>query len=161
MTRKGLQKESRECYKEKENASKTRIFSSISYSFEIKIRERNLDVCFPSEKIIACVSCKKRPHAIYFQKIKLGLVSCIVALVSALTSFLAIPPVGAEPLSPPVEAQITVKIDKDLYNRGDFMIISGEVKSVVTNVPLTIQVLDPDNNLVHVEQILVASDGRF
>lgn len=95
------------------------------------------------------------------QKIKLGLVSCLVALVSALTSFVVIPPVGAEPLSPPVEAQITVKIDKDLYNRGDFMIMSGEVKSVVANLPLTIQVLDPDNNLVHVEQILVASDGRF
>lgn len=95
------------------------------------------------------------------QKIKFGLVSCLVALVSALTSFVVIPPVGAEPLSPPVEAQITVKIDKDLYNRGDFMIISGEVKSVVANIPLTIQVLDPDNNLVHVEQILVASDGRF
>lgn len=28
-------------------------------------------------------------------------------------------------------------------------------------MPLTIQILDPDNNLVHVEQILVASDGRF
>lgn len=95
------------------------------------------------------------------QKIKLGLVYCLVALVSALTSFVVIPPVGAEPLSPPVEAQITVKIDKDLYNRGDFMIMSGEVKSVVANLPLTIQVLDPDNNLVHVEQILVASDGKF
>lgn len=95
------------------------------------------------------------------QKIKLALVSCLVALVSALTSFLVVPPVEAESLSPPIEAQITVKIDKDLYNRGDVMIVSGEVKSVVTNMPLTIQVLDPDNNLVHVEQILVASDGRF
>ena len=94
-------------------------------------------------------------------KIKLALVSCFVALVSALTSLLIVPPVEAESLSPPIEAQITVKIDKDLYNRGDIMIISGEVKSVVTNIPLTIQILDPDNNLVHVEQILVASDGRF
>ena len=95
------------------------------------------------------------------QKIKLGLASCLVALVSALTSCLIVPPVEAQSLSPPVEAQIAVKIDKDLYNRGDIMIVSGEVKSVVTNTPLTIQVLDPDNNLVHVEQILVASDGRF
>src|SRR5574340_1445439 len=95
------------------------------------------------------------------QKIKLALLSCLVALVSALTSFLIVPPVQAESLSPPIEAQITVKIDKDLYNRGDIMIISGEVKSVVTSIPLTIQILDPDNNLVHVEQILVAADGRF
>ena len=95
------------------------------------------------------------------QKIQLGLASCLVALVSVLTSFLAVPPVEAESLSPPIEAQITVKIDKDLYDRGDVMIVSGEVKSVVTNVPLTIQILDQDNNLVHVEQIVVASDGRF
>jgi len=95
------------------------------------------------------------------QKIKFALASCLVALVSALTSCLIIPPVEAQSLLPPVEAQITVKIDKNLYNRGDVMIVSGEVKSVVSNIPLTIQVLDPDNNLVHVEQILVASDGRF
>lgn len=94
-------------------------------------------------------------------KIKLTLVSCFVAFVSALISFLIVPPVEAESLSPPIEAQIAVKIDKDLYNRGDIMIISGEVKSVVSSIPLTIQILDPDNNLVHVEQILVASDGRF
>lgn len=94
-------------------------------------------------------------------KIKLALVSCFVALVSALTSFLIVPPVEAESLSPPIGAQIAVKIDKDLYNRGDIMIVSGEVQSVVPNIPLTIQILDPDNNLVHVEQILVASDGRF
>ena len=94
-------------------------------------------------------------------KIKLVLISCLVAFVSALTSFPSVPPVEAQSLSPPVEAQITVKIDKDLYNRGDIMVVSGEVKSVVTNVPLTIQILDQDNNLVHVEQILVASDGKF
>ena len=77
------------------------------------------------------------------------------------TFFLAVQYSAAESLSPPTEAQITVKIDKERYNRGDIMIVSGEVKSVVANIPLTIQILDPDNNLVHVEQILVAADGRF
>src|SRR5574340_1638500 len=91
---------------------------------------------------------------------KLGISYCLVVLAMS-TFFLAVQYSAAESLSPPTEAQITVKIDKDRYSRGDIMIVSGEVKSVVANMPLTIQILDPDNNLVHVEQILVASDGRF
>ncbi|HEX5457758.1 MAG TPA: hypothetical protein VFX64_05160 [Candidatus Nitrosotalea sp.] len=75
--------------------------------------------------------------------------------------FLTVQQASAQSLSPPTDAQITVKIDKDRYNRGDIMIVSGQVKSVVTNIPLTLQILDPDNNLVHIEQILVAADGRF
>jgi len=91
---------------------------------------------------------------------KLVIFCCLVVLV--LSTFLStVQYVAAELLSPPTDAQITVKIDKDGYNRGDIMIVSGAVKSVVNNVPLTIQILDPDNNLVHIEQILVAADGRF
>jgi hypothetical protein len=93
-------------------------------------------------------------------KIKLALYLVMVA--SASTFFMLNPPAAAAgPLSPPTEAQIVVKIDKDQYNLGDVMVISGEVQSVVTNVPVTIQILDPNNNLVHVEQILVTADGRF
>ncbi|MGI0018294.1 MAG: hypothetical protein ACREA1_06265 [Nitrosotalea sp.] len=91
---------------------------------------------------------------------KLVISCCLVVLV--LSTFLpTVQYVAAESLSPPTDAQITMKIDKDRYNRGDIMIVSGAVKSVVTNIPLTIQILDPDNNLVHIEQILVAADGRF
>lgn len=91
---------------------------------------------------------------------KLEISYCLVVLAMS-TFFLTVQYSAAESLSPPTEAQITVKIDKDRYSRGDIMIVSGEVKSVVANMPLTIQILDPDNNLVHVEQILVAADGRF
>lgn len=91
---------------------------------------------------------------------KLEISYCLVVLAMS-TFFLTVQYSAAESLSPPTEAQITVKIDKDRYSRGDIMIVSGEVKSVVVNMPLTIQILDPDNNLVHVEQILVAADGRF
>lgn len=91
---------------------------------------------------------------------KLEISYCLVVLAMS-TFFLTVQYSSAESLSPPTEAQITVKIDKDRYSRGDILIVSGEVKSVVVNMPLTIQILDPDNNLVHVEQILVAADGRF
>jgi len=93
-------------------------------------------------------------------KIKLAILYCFVALVMS-AFFSTVQYVAAESLLPPTEAQIEVKIDKDRYNRGDIMIISGAVKSVVAGMPLTIQILDPDNNLVHIEQISVAMDGRF
>ncbi len=91
---------------------------------------------------------------------KLVISYCLVVLV--LSTFLStVQYVAAESLSPPTDAQITMKIDKSRYDRGDIMIVSGAVKSVVGNIPLTLQILDPDNNLVHIEQILVAADGRF
>ncbi|CUR52336.1 conserved exported protein of unknown function [Nitrosotalea devaniterrae] len=93
-------------------------------------------------------------------KMKLVISCCLVVLV--LSTFLStVQYVAAESLSPPTDAQITMKIDKSRYDRGDIMIVSGAVKSVVGNIPLTLQILDPDNNLVHIEQILVAADGRF
>ncbi|MHB8545808.1 MAG: hypothetical protein ACYDAJ_03495 [Nitrosotalea sp.] len=104
------------------------------------------------------LSCDIRQFGI---NLKIKSVLSFVVLVSASAFFLTLSPVVAVPLSPPTEAQIVVKIDKDRYYLGDIMVISGEVKSIVTNIPLTIQILDPDNNLVHVEQILVAADGRF
>jgi hypothetical protein len=93
-------------------------------------------------------------------KIKIVMLCCFVALVTS-AFFSTVQYVAAESLLPPTEAPIVVKIDKDRYNRGDIMIISGEVKSVVAGMPLTIQILDPDNNLVHIEQVSVAMDGRF
>lgn len=92
-------------------------------------------------------------------KMKLTLSYLVIFGLSAF--FLTVQQASAQSLSPPTDAQITVKIDKDRYNRGDIMIVSGQVKSVVTNIPLTLQILDPDNNLVHIEQILVAADGKF
>ncbi len=82
-------------------------------------------------------------------------------LASASVFFLSISPVAADPLSQPTAAQIVVKIDKTRYNPGDIMVISGQVQSVVSDMQLTIQILDPNNNLVHIEQIPVTSDGRF
>ncbi len=75
-----------------------------------------------------------------------------VILASASVFFLTVSPAAGDPLSPPTAAQIVVKIDKDRYNPGDIMFISGQVQSVVTDMQLTIQILDPDNNLVHIEQ---------
>ncbi|MGI0065222.1 MAG: hypothetical protein ACREA5_05060 [Nitrosotalea sp.] len=92
---------------------------------------------------------------------KIKFVSYLVMFATVATFFMLILPTANAFLSPPTDAQIVVQLDRDLYDLGDIMIVSGEVKSVVTNEHLTIQILDSDNNLVHVEQILVTEDGRF
>ena len=85
--------------------------------------------------------------------------SCLAVFACTMMCLSNTPPVWAQ--TAPVDSQITVKIDKTRYNTGDIMIVSGSVKNVVSQIPLTLQILDPTNNLVHVEQILVTADGRF
>lgn len=79
---------------------------------------------------------------------------------SVVLSFSAIPCGWAE-TAQTAESLIAVKLDKERYNRGDLMIVSGAVKNLVNQIPLTVQVFDPVRNLVHVEQTTVAADGRF
>lgn len=85
------------------------------------------------------------------------MVSCLVVFASTLV-FSAMPHSWAQNTT---NSQIVVQIDKERYNRGDIMITSGSVKNVVDQLPLTLQILDSANNLVHVEQVLVATDGQF
>jgi len=56
---------------------------------------------------------------------------------------------------------ITTNTDKTTYTIGDTIVISGSVQSVVVGTPLTIQILDPNNNLVQVAQIDVSQDGKY
>ena len=56
---------------------------------------------------------------------------------------------------------ITTSIDKTSYTLGDTIVISGQVQSIVVGTPLTIQILDSNNNLVQVAQIDVSQDGKY
>ena len=56
---------------------------------------------------------------------------------------------------------ITVITDKSSYIIGDTIVISGAVKAVVPKTPLTIQILDSNNNIVQVAQIDVSQDGTY
>ena len=73
-----------------------------------------------------------------------------ILLLSVVPSFAQI----TEPL-------ITTSTDKSSYNNGDTIVISGSVKSIVEGTPLTIQILDPDRNIVQIAQIDVAQDGKY
>ena len=56
---------------------------------------------------------------------------------------------------------ITVATDKLSYTIGNTIVISGAVKAVVPGTPLTIQILDSNNNLVQIAQIDVSQDGNY
>src|SRR5437899_2574702 len=97
------------------------------------------------------------------EKDKSNMRYAIVLIISLfIISALFIPILGqmSSP-SPPTAAPITVNTDKPSYLLGDTIVISGSVKSPVQNTQLSIQIFDPNNNLVHVDQIDVSKDGRY
>ena len=61
----------------------------------------------------------------------------------------------------PTAPLITVSTDSKSYLIGDTIVMSGQVQAVVPGTPLTIQVLNPDTNLIYVDQINVSSDGKY
>ncbi|MEO9308233.1 conserved exported hypothetical protein [Nitrosotalea sinensis] len=89
-------------------------------------------------------------------------ISIMVLLFSSMSVPIFADTTTATPtLSPPTAALITVNIDKSAYALGDTIVISGQVQAVVVGTPLTIQILDPTNNLVQVAQIDVSQDGKY
>jgi len=64
----------------------------------------------------------------------------------------------------PKDAQavpLTVSTDKREYSEGDIIIISGSVRSLVAKTPLTLQIIDSQMNLIHVEQTDLSKDGTY
>jgi predicted secreted protein with PEFG-CTERM motif len=80
----------------------------------------------------------------------LSVITISILMSSFITSFAQV----AEPL-------IITSTDKSSYKTGDSVVISGAVKAVVEGTPLTIQILDPNQNIVRIDQINVAEDGKY
>lgn len=81
---------------------------------------------------------------------------CVLAVF-----FSGLPSGMAELLSSSPTSPIMVETDKVRYERGNVIVISGMIMHVVNTTPLTIQIIDPAQNVIHVDQVLVANDGRF
>lgn len=56
---------------------------------------------------------------------------------------------------------LVINLDKQSYLSGDTIVLSGRVKAVDLDSPVTIQILNPYKNLIRVEQITVSNDGTF
>jgi len=54
------------------------------------------------------------------------------------------------------ESLMKIKLNKQSFNLGDILVVSGSVASSENNRPVTITVFGPDKDLVHIEQISVS-----
>ena len=91
---------------------------------------------------------------------RLSHTKCLVAALTFMI-FLSVIPSSAATLSPPTESPIKVIVNKSIYERGNIITVSGSIKSVSGNIPLTVRILAPDTGLVYVAQVLVSNDGTF
>jgi len=55
---------------------------------------------------------------------------------------------------------ISVQTDDTSYDEGDTIIVSGQIKTIIGNTPVTLQ-LFKDGNMVEIAQIIVSEDGNY
>jgi len=79
----------------------------------------------------------------------------IFALFGILITSVGVSPIFAE------NGIIDVSTDKSIYSNGDVMIISGEIKNMVSGDQLSILIQSPNGNLVALDQLTVSSDNQF
>lgn len=77
----------------------------------------------------------------------------ILLVVSTASSF-------AQTVNPNGSSSITVTTDKPSYNDGDQITVSGTVSSIL-NVPISIIIKDPSQNVVEIGQVTVNSDNTY
>ena len=68
---------------------------------------------------------------------------------------------GTAPGFAQIVESIVVTTDKQSYGAGETIIISGEVRDLLSGVPVTVKVLAPNGNIVTVQQIDVGSDKKY
>lgn len=64
-------------------------------------------------------------------------------------------------MSEPMLAPISVTTDKDSYADGDTVVISGEVRDLLSGTPVSLQVIAANGNIVGIEQLDVGADHKF
>ena len=55
---------------------------------------------------------------------------------------------------------ISVQTDDSTYDEGDTIVISGQIKTIIGQTPVTLQ-LFKDGNMVEIAQIIVSKDGNY
>ena len=58
------------------------------------------------------------------------------------------------------DSLISVQTDNTTYDEGDTIVISGEIKTIIGQTPITMQ-LFKDGNMVEIAQITVSGDGNY
>jgi len=68
-------------------------------------------------------------------------------------------PISNTPINQQSYSSVSISTNMNAYLPGDSIVITGRVP--VSGIPLSIQVLDPSNHLVKLDQVNVNSDGRY
>ncbi len=76
-------------------------------------------------------------------------------------SAILIASVGLTPSYAQVAEPIMVTTDKESYSDGETIMVSGEVRDMLSGIPVTLRVLAPNGNLVAVEQLTIGSDKKY
>ena len=61
----------------------------------------------------------------------------------------------------PISPLITVSVDKSSYTYGNTIAVSGMVQQVVPGTPVSIEILDPNNNMALTDSVDVTPDGKY
>ncbi len=80
--------------------------------------------------------------------------------VFALSAIL-IASVGAAPAFSQIDVPIVITTDQSSYQEGDTIVVSGEVKDILSGNAVSLQVIAANGNLVTVQQLEVGADRMF
>jgi len=80
-------------------------------------------------------------------------------MVFVLTAFLVLS-IGVSPIFA-LEEAIVVTTELDSYQEGDKIVVLGEVKEIFQGMPVALQVIAPNGNLVTIQQLDVGIDKTF
>lgn len=58
------------------------------------------------------------------------------------------------------EELLTITTSENSYEEGDTVVVSGQVKSIIVDTPVTLQIFH-EGNLVEIAQLTVAQDGKY
>ncbi len=81
-------------------------------------------------------------------------------MVFALSAIL-IASIGVAPVFGQIQSSIVVTTDKSSYSEGDTVIVTGEVKDLYSQTPVSVIVKAPNGNLVSIAQVTVGADKKF
>lgn len=56
---------------------------------------------------------------------------------------------------------ITVNVDKQTYSDGDTIVISGQVKELLPNTPVSLRIVSPNGQLITIAQLEISSDKKY
>ena len=69
--------------------------------------------------------------------------------------------IGMTPAFGQVQGSIVVTTDKSSYSEGEIILVTGEVRDLYSQTPVSVIVKAPNGNLVSIAQITVGSDKKF